>query len=133
MTSTGWSRSTGTRGLDIHEQRQSGTGGVRGDAESAWRAVAADRPLLLFAAAMSGSYVLAFQVYLALPPRARELFGERTGLVTGAAFALSGQLKLAAWANQNLPGPRAIVYGLVEWLHRAGHLTSRPRGVTVPG
>ncbi|MYW44176.1 MFS transporter, partial [Streptomyces sp. SID161] len=51
-------------------------------AEPAWRAVAADwrtiaanRPFLLFAAAMSGSYVLAFQVYLALPLHARELFG----------------------------------------------------------
>jgi len=95
-------------------------------AEPAWRAVAADwrtiaanRPFLLFAAAMSGSYVLAFQVYLALPLRARELFGERTGLVTGAVFAvsalaaLSGQLKLTAWAKRNLSGPRAIVYGLV--------------------
>jgi MFS family permease len=95
-------------------------------AEPAWRAVAADwrtiaanRPFLLFAAAMSGSYVLAFQVYLALPLRARELFGERTGLVTGAVFAvsalaaLSGQLKLTAWAKQNLSGPRAIVYGLM--------------------
>ena len=95
-------------------------------AEPAWRAVAADwrtiaanRPFLLFAAAMSGSYVLAFQVYLALPLRARELFGERTGLVTGAVFAvsalaaLSGQLKLTAWAKRNLSGPRAIVYGLM--------------------
>ncbi|MCD9872913.1 MDR family MFS transporter [Streptomyces guryensis] len=95
-------------------------------AEPAWRAVAADwrtiaanRPFLLFAAAMSGSYVLAFQVYLALPLRARELFGDRTGLVTGAIFAvsalaaLSGQLKLTAWAKRTLSGPRAIVYGLV--------------------
>ncbi len=95
-------------------------------AEPAWRAVAADwrtiaanRPFLLFAAAMAGSYVLAFQVYLALPLRARELFGEHTGLVTGAVFAvsalaaLSGQLKLTAWAKRNLSGPRAIVYGLV--------------------
>ncbi|WP_427919106.1 MDR family MFS transporter [Streptomyces sp. cg40] len=95
-------------------------------AEPAWRAVAADwrtvaanRPFLLFAAAMTGSYVLAFQVYLALPLRARELFGERTGLVTGAVFAvsalaaLSGQLKLTAWAKRTLSGPRAIVCGLV--------------------
>ena len=95
-------------------------------AEPAWRAVAADwrtvaanRPFLRFAAAMSGSYLLAFQVYLALPLRARELFGERTGVVTGAVFAvsalaaLSGQLKLTAWAKRNLPGPRAVVCGLV--------------------
>ncbi|WP_069758164.1 MFS transporter [Streptomyces sp. LUP47B] len=94
-------------------------------AEPAWRAVAADwrtvaanRPFLLFTAAMTGSYVLAFQVYLALPLRARELFGAQTGLVTGAVFAvsalaaLSGQLKLTLWAKRNLPGPRAIVCGL---------------------
>ncbi|MGW3124064.1 MDR family MFS transporter [Streptomyces sp. NPDC001107] len=84
-----------------------------------WRTIAANKPFLLFAAAMSGSYLLAFQVYLALPLRARELFGERSGLVTGAIFAvsalaaLSGQLKLTAWAKRNLPGPRAIAYGLV--------------------
>ncbi len=84
-----------------------------------WRSIAANRPFLLFAVAMSGSYVLAFQVYLALPLRARELFGERTGLVTGAVFAvsalaaLSGQLKLTAWAKRTLSGPRAIAWGLV--------------------
>ncbi|MFD8033442.1 MFS transporter [Streptomyces sp. NPDC059717] len=95
-------------------------------AEPAWRAVAADwrtvaanGPFLLFTAAMTGSYVLAFQVYLALPLRARDLFGEQTGLVTGAVFAvsalaaLSGQLKLTAWAKRSLSGPQAIAYGLV--------------------
>ncbi|WP_415948401.1 MDR family MFS transporter [Streptomyces sp. KLOTTS4A1] len=83
-----------------------------------WRSIAANRPFLLFSLAMSGSYVLAFQVYLALPLRARDLFGERTGLVTGAVFAvsalaaLSGQLKLTAWAKRRLTGPRAIALGL---------------------
>ncbi|WP_199548614.1 MFS transporter [Streptomyces sp. N35] len=83
-----------------------------------WRSIAANRPFLLFAVAMSGSYVLAFQVYLALPLRARELFGERAGVVTGAVFAvsalaaLSGQLRLTAWAKRTLSGPRAIAWGL---------------------
>ncbi|NGO80542.1 MFS transporter [Streptomyces sp. YC504] len=83
-----------------------------------WRSIAANRPFLLFALAMSGSYVLAFQVYLALPLRARELFGEHTGVVTGAVFAvsalaaLSGQLRLTAWAKRTLSGPRAIACGL---------------------
>ncbi|MFF9765473.1 MFS transporter [Streptomyces sp. NPDC014636] len=83
-----------------------------------WRAIAANRPFLLFAAAMSGSYVLAFQVYLALPLHARELFGPRTGPVTGAVFAasalaaLAGQLKLTAWAQRTLSAPRAVSYGL---------------------
>jgi len=84
-----------------------------------WRAIAANRPFLLFAAAMAGSYVLAFQVYLALPLRARALFGPNAGLVTGAVFAVSalaavtGQLKLTAWAKQRLDGPRAITVGLL--------------------
>ncbi|MDK9494430.1 hypothetical protein QEZ40_000302 [Streptomyces katrae] len=54
-----------------------------------WRPIAADRPFLLFVCAMSGSYVLAFRVCLALPLRARDLFGGQTGLVTGAVFAAS--------------------------------------------
>ncbi|MFD9418777.1 MDR family MFS transporter [Streptomyces goshikiensis] len=84
-----------------------------------WRSIAANRPFLLFSVAMSGSYVLAFQVYLALPLRARELFGERTGVVTGAVFAvsalaaLSGQLKVTAWAKRTISSPRAITWGLV--------------------
>ncbi|GHJ41298.1 MFS transporter [Streptomyces sp. TS71-3] len=99
---------------------------ARRGAEPAWRAVvaewrliAANRSFLLFAAAMAGSYVLAFQVYLALPLRARELFGERAGWATGAVFAVSalaglvGQMKLTTWARRTLSGPRAIVYGLV--------------------
>ncbi|MFF9021502.1 MFS transporter [Streptomyces eurythermus] len=83
-----------------------------------WRTVAANRPFLLFAAAMSGSYLLAFQVYLALPLHARDLFGARTGVVTGAVFAVSalaalvGQVKLTAWAQRTLSGPRAVVHGL---------------------
>ncbi|WP_030345847.1 MFS transporter [Streptomyces sp. NRRL S-1022] len=83
-----------------------------------WRTVAANRPFLLFAAAMSGSYVLAFQVYLALPLHARALFGQRTGAVTGTVFAasalaaLAGQLKLTAWAQRTLTGPQAVACGL---------------------
>ncbi|MGW9028695.1 MFS transporter [Streptomyces sp. NPDC055722] len=84
-----------------------------------WRTIAANQPFLHFTAAMTGSYVLGFQVYLALPLRARDLFGEQTGLVTGAVFAvsalaaLSGQLKVTAWAKRSLSGPQAIAYGLV--------------------
>ncbi|MBY8844441.1 MFS transporter [Streptomyces sp. SP2-10] len=84
-----------------------------------WRTLAANRAFLLFAAAMSGSYVLAFQVYLALPLHARELFGRHTGPVTAAVFAasalaaLAGQLKLTAWAQRTLSGPQAVACGLV--------------------
>ena len=84
-----------------------------------WRTVVANRPFLLFTAAMTGSYVLAFQVYLTLPLIARDLFGDRTGVVTGAIFAvsalaaLSGQLTLTAWARRTLAGPQAIACGLL--------------------
>ncbi|MEU4029110.1 MFS transporter [Streptomyces anulatus] len=83
-----------------------------------WRSIAANRPFLLFALAMSGSYVLAFQVYLALPLRARDVFGEQAGAVTALVFsvsalaAISGQLRLTAWAKRTLSGPRAIAVGL---------------------
>jgi len=83
-----------------------------------WRAVAANRPFLLFSTAMAGSYVLAFQVYLALPLHARNLFGDLTGWATGAIFAvsalaaLSGQLRLTGWAKRRLSGPTAIGCGL---------------------
>lgn len=87
-----------------------------------WRSIAANRPFALFALfalAMSGSYVLAFQVYLALPLRTRDVFGDQAGAVTALVFsvsalaALSGQLKLTAWAKRSLSGPRAIAGGLV--------------------
>ncbi|NUL02139.1 hypothetical protein HRW07_02525 [Streptomyces lunaelactis] len=73
----------------------------------------------LDAATMSGSYVVVFQVYVALPLRARELFGAQAGMVTGAMLAVSalaaitGQLKLTTWAKQRMDGPRAIICGLL--------------------
>ncbi|MEU5974918.1 MFS transporter [Streptomyces sp. NPDC047315] len=84
-----------------------------------WRAIVANRPFVLFAAAMSGSYVLAFQLYLALPLRASEVFGADSGPVTGAVFAVSalaavlGQLRLTGWAKRTLAGPPAIAVGLL--------------------
>lgn len=41
-----------------------------------WRTVVTNRPFLLFSAAMIGSYVLTFQVYLALPPRGQRRTGD---------------------------------------------------------
>ncbi|MFF5533002.1 MFS transporter [Streptomyces cinerochromogenes] len=113
------------------------------DGRPAWRAVAADwrsvvanRPFLLFAGAMSGSYVLSFQVYLALPLYARALFGDRTGPVTGAVFAasalaaLAGQLKLTAWAQRTLTGPQAVACGLA--VMGAAFLPLLPRSPGAP-
>ncbi|QNS02577.1 MFS transporter [Streptomyces xanthii] len=83
-----------------------------------WRTVVANRPFLLFALAMIGSYVLTFQVYLALPLAARSALGERgtwaTSLlfVVSAAVAVVGQLRLTGWAKARWSPSRALVRGL---------------------
>ncbi|MHC3393936.1 MFS transporter [Streptomyces lavendulocolor] len=84
-----------------------------------WRQVVANRPFLLFSGAMIGSYVLTFQVYLALPMAADAALGAdgtkvTSGLfVLSAAVAVAGQLKLTAWAKERWSRPQAMVRGLV--------------------
>jgi len=91
-----------------------GGGGVLAD----WRMVVANRPFLLFALAMIGSYVLSFQVYLALPLQAHRAAPDRGDAVTTALFAVSaavavvGQLKITAWSRARWSSQRAIVYGI---------------------
>ncbi|MGW6062472.1 MFS transporter [Streptomyces sp. NPDC055189] len=85
-----------------------------------WRTVVANRPFLLFATAMIGSYVLAFQVYLALPLAASNAMGSRgtwvtSGLfVVSAAVAVIGQLRLTDWAKQRWTPGQALVRGLLS-------------------
>jgi MFS family permease len=84
-----------------------------------WRTVVANRPFLLFATAMIGSYVLTFPFYLALPLAATNALGARgtwatSGLfVVSAAVAVVGQLKLTGWAKQKWSPAQALVRGLV--------------------
>ncbi|MFI1312707.1 MFS transporter [Streptomyces albidoflavus] len=83
-----------------------------------WRQVVANRPFLLFSLAMMGSYVLTFQVYLALPMAADAALGAdgtkaTSGLfVLSAAVAVAGQLKLTAWAKERWSREQAMVCGL---------------------
>ncbi|WP_328747292.1 MFS transporter [Streptomyces sp. NBC_00285] len=83
-----------------------------------WRVVIANRPFLLFSGAMIGSYVLSFQVYLALPLQAHRAFPGSGDAVTTALFAVSaavavtGQLKITSWARAHWSSQRAIVYGI---------------------
>ncbi|MEU6306999.1 MFS transporter [Streptomyces chartreusis] len=85
---------------------------------SQWRTVAANRPFLLFAAAMIGSYVLTFQVYLALPLAAADALGANATAVTSglfvvsAAVAVAGQLRLTGWAGQRWRSDQALTRGL---------------------
>ncbi|MFF0087630.1 MFS transporter [Streptomyces canus] len=83
-----------------------------------WRTVVANRPFLLFATAMIGSYVLAFQVYLALPLAASDALGSSGTAVTSglfvvsAAVAVAGQLRLTGWAKLRWQPSEALVRGL---------------------
>lgn len=88
---------------------------------SSWRGVLANRPFLLFSGAMIGSYVLSFQVYLALPLEVRRLGGEGefgTAAVAGL-FAVSGlstilgQTRVTRWCKARMTAGRALARGLL--------------------
>ncbi|MFE4174105.1 MFS transporter [Streptomyces sp. NPDC056909] len=95
-----------------------------GGEETTWRqqagTVLRNRSFRLFAAAMTGSYVLSFQVYLALPLEATRLVGEGAyGIAaTSALFvvsglvALAGQMRITAWCRRTWTPHRCLVAGL---------------------
>ncbi|MEU0680137.1 MULTISPECIES: MDR family MFS transporter [Streptomyces] len=86
-----------------------------------WRSILANRPFLLFSVAMIGSYVMSFQVYLALPLEVRRLGGEGTFGTAAVAvlFAVSGlstivgQTKVTAWCKARMEPGRALAWGLL--------------------
>nr|BFD95587.1 MFS transporter [Kitasatospora sp. Xyl93] len=85
-----------------------------------WRGVLANRPFLLFAGAMTGSYMLSFQVYLALPLEVRRLGGGGTGgtVATALLFVVSGlatillQTRVTAWCRARIAPGTALVAGV---------------------
>ncbi|MFE5909869.1 MFS transporter [Streptomyces wedmorensis] len=88
-----------------HEPRKAGERGQ-------FRTVLSHRTFWFFSLAMTGSYVLSFQVYLALP-----LAADGTGLTTAlfvvsALVALAGQLRITAWCRRRLTRERCLVLGL---------------------
>ncbi|MHC5907408.1 MFS transporter [Streptomyces sp. S6] len=108
-----------------------------GDRESVlaqWRTVVANRPFLLFSAAMIGSYVLTFQVYLALPLAAQDALGSRGTAVTSGLFVVSaavavvGQLRLTGWAKGRWRADEALVRGLAAMGVAFLPLALAPRG-----
>ncbi|MFD0265806.1 MFS transporter [Streptomyces sp. NPDC127106] len=86
-----------------------------------WRGILANRPFLLFSAVMTGSYVLSYQVYLALPLEVRRLGGDGTfgTAATAALFAVSGlgtilfQTRVTAWCKARMTPGRALAQGLL--------------------
>ncbi|SEK25286.1 MFS transporter [Rhodococcus maanshanensis] len=85
-----------------------------------WRVVVSNRPFVLFAVAMIGSYVLSFQVYLALPLQAAVVAGEpraETALVTAmfvlsGTVAIAGQLRITSWFARRWGSGRSLVVGM---------------------
>ncbi|MFD5892884.1 MFS transporter [Streptomyces sp. NPDC060366] len=96
-----------------------GKAGGRAGVAAQWRSVPANRPFLLFSAAMIGSYVLTFQVYLALPLEVRRVGGEGEFGTAAVAllFAISGlatilfQTRVTAWCAARMEPGRALTWG----------------------
>ncbi|NGN69264.1 MFS transporter [Streptomyces sp. A7024] len=96
------------------------TKAATGSVWTVWRGIAANRPFLLFSCAMIGSYVLSFQVYLALPLEVRRLAGDGTSgtIAVALLFAVSGlstilfQTRLTAWCKARLGPSAALTWGL---------------------
>ncbi|MFE7278608.1 MFS transporter [Streptomyces sp. NPDC057623] len=102
------------RALPARRDGATGSGTVL----SQWRTVVTNRPFLLFSLAMIGSYVLTFQVYLALPLAASDALGAQGTAVTSGLFVVSaavtivGQLRLTGWAKRRWSAHKALVRGL---------------------
>ncbi|MGW4093255.1 MFS transporter [Nocardia sp. NPDC004750] len=83
-----------------------------------WRVALANRPFLLFAAAMISSSVLAFQVYLALPVHAARIAGDSATVLMTAVFVLSGliaiagQLRITRWFGQRWGRAHSLAFGM---------------------
>ncbi|MFF0627076.1 MFS transporter [Streptomyces sp. NPDC004296] len=120
------------RALPAH--RPHGRDGRRDSVLTQWRSVVANRPFLLFSAAMIGSYVLTFQVYLALPLAATDALGTKGTTVTSGLFVVSaavavvGQLRLTRWAKDRWQPSDALVRGLTAMGLAFVPLALSPRG-----
>ncbi|MFF5637072.1 MFS transporter [Streptomyces sp. NPDC012825] len=86
-----------------------------------WRGILANRPFLLFSTAMIGSYVMSFQVYLALPLEVRRLGGGGAFGVAAVAvmFVVSGlstilfQTGVTTWCRARMEPGRALALGVL--------------------
>lgn len=109
------------RALPQHEAEQK-TASVLDD----WRVVLANRPFLLFSAAMIGCYVLSFQVYLALPMQATRVVGAEAAatlmtavFVVSGLIAIAGQLRITRWFAARWGGRRAWFSAWASWRPRS--------------
>ncbi|MBF6338716.1 MFS transporter [Nocardia abscessus] len=98
--------------------RRADRSGERNSVLEDWRTVIVNRRFLWFALAMVGSYVLSFQVYLALPLQAEFVAGARSQALVSALFVISGvvavagQLRITAWLRARWGTGRSLVVGM---------------------
>ena len=112
-------RALPVRRAPASEQR-AGITGVLAD----WRNVATNRPFVIFTVAMVGSYVLNFQVYLAIPLAVQDAvaaagMGSTTGdiavaslFAVSALVAIAGQVRITDWAKGRWGPSQALPRGL---------------------
>ncbi|GAB3153012.1 MFS transporter [Micromonospora sonneratiae] len=108
------------RALPVRGRPATADRGVLGDLLRSWRQVTTNRAFMLFTGAMAGSYVLSFQVYLALPLAIEAAAGtEKTRTVAVAImFAVSGllsvlgQLKVTEWCRRRWSQHDALLRGV---------------------
>ncbi|MFD0415111.1 MFS transporter [Streptomyces sp. NPDC127108] len=106
--------------LPVRKGEAATADGAAGTGQGQWRAVFGNRPFWLFSLAMTGSYVLSFQVYLALPLEVERLLGGGTAttVATSALFvvsglvALVGQLRITDWCKRTWTREQCLVAGL---------------------
>ena len=84
-----------------------------------WRTVITNRPFVWFSIAMIGSYVLSFQVYLALPLQAEVIAGRDAAVLVTSVFVISGviavagQLRITKWLARRWGHGQSLVAGMV--------------------
>ncbi|MFI7679485.1 MDR family MFS transporter [Actinophytocola sp. NPDC049390] len=85
-----------------------------------WRTALGNRRFLAFSVVMTGSYVLSFQIYLALPLETRRLApSEAVGTIEVAALfvisgviAIAGQVRVTSWCRKRWSHGQCITAGL---------------------
>ncbi|WP_245848087.1 MFS transporter [Lentzea kentuckyensis] len=88
-------------------------GSVSGNSVAAdWRVVAGNRRFVLFALAMTGSYVLSFQVYLALPLASGSTVLTATLFAVSGVLAVLGQMRVTAWVRARFGPDRSLAVGM---------------------
>ncbi|MBW0274431.1 MFS transporter [Nocardia sp. MH4] len=83
-----------------------------------WASITSNRAFMWFAVAMTGSYVLSFQVYLALPLHAEYISDGAAAPLVAALFvinatvAVAGQLRITRWFEARFGSRLGLVVGV---------------------